>query len=35
MCDCGCNTCDKHMMLNESLAPRQILSEGLKIPYGQ
>jgi hypothetical protein len=30
MCDCGCNTCDKHMMLNESLAPRQILSEGLQ-----
>jgi hypothetical protein len=30
MCDCGCNTCDKHMMLNESLAPKQILSEGLK-----
>ena len=30
MCDCGCNTCDKHMMLNESLAPIQILSEGLQ-----
>ena len=30
MCDCGCNTCDKHMMLNESLAPKEILSEGLK-----
>jgi hypothetical protein len=30
MCDCGCNTCDKHMMLNENLAPKQILSEGLK-----
>ena len=21
MCDCGCNTCDKTMMLNENLAP--------------
>jgi len=32
MCDCGCNTCDKKstLMLNESLAPRAILSEGLK-----
>ena len=30
MCDCGCNTCDKTMMLNESLAPKEILSEGLK-----
>ena len=31
MCDCGCNTCDtKTLMLNESLAPREILSEGLK-----
>ena len=31
MCDCGCNTCDtKTFMLNESLAPREILSEGLK-----
>ena len=30
MCDCGCNKCDKHMMLNESLAPKEILSEGLK-----
>ena len=32
MCDCGCNICeDKNpMMLNENLAPREILSEGLK-----
>ena len=32
MCDCGCNTCDdkKPVMLNESVAPREILSEGLK-----
>jgi hypothetical protein len=32
MCDCGCNTCDtkKALTLNESLAPKQILSEGLK-----
>ena len=32
MCDCGCNTCDTKstLMLNESLAPRDILSEGLK-----
>jgi hypothetical protein len=32
MCDCGCNTCDtkKPVMLNESVAPRAILSEGLK-----
>ena len=31
MCDCGCNTCDtKTFMLNENLAPREILSEGLK-----
>jgi len=33
MCDCGCNTCDTKkstLMLNESLAPRGILSEGLK-----
>lgn len=31
MCDCGCNTCDiKPLMLNENLAPREILSEGLK-----
>jgi len=32
MCSCGCNTCDtkKALMLNESLAPKEILSEGLK-----
>ena len=32
MCDCGCNICDdkKPVMLNESVAPREILSEGLK-----
>ena len=33
MCNCGCNTCDTKkstLMLNESLAPRTILSEGLK-----
>jgi hypothetical protein len=33
MCDCGCNTCETKkpaLMLNESLAPRAILSEGLK-----
>jgi hypothetical protein len=32
MCDCGCNTCDtkKPVMLNESVAPKEILSEGLK-----
>ena len=32
MCSCGCNTCEtkKALMLNESLAPREILSEGLK-----
>jgi hypothetical protein len=33
MCNCGCNTCDitkSPLMLNESLAPKQILSEGLK-----
>ena len=32
MCKCGCNTCDtkKPVMLNESVAPRAILSEGLK-----
>ena len=32
MCDCGCNTCETKstLMLNESLAPRDILSEGLK-----
>jgi hypothetical protein len=33
MCNCGCNTCDTKkpaIMLNESIAPREILSEGLK-----
>ena len=32
MCDCGCNDCggSKPVMLNESLAPKEILSEGLK-----
>jgi hypothetical protein len=32
MCDCGCNTCEtkKPVMLNENLAPKEILSEGLK-----
>jgi len=32
MCSCGCNTCDtkKALMLNESIAPKEILSEGLK-----
>jgi hypothetical protein len=32
MCSCGCNTCDtkKALTLNESLAPKQILSEGLQ-----
>jgi len=32
MCSCGCNTCDtkKALMLNENVAPREILSEGLK-----
>jgi hypothetical protein len=33
MCSCGCNTCDTKkpaIMLNESIAPREILSEGLK-----
>ena len=32
MCKCGCNTCETKkpaLMLNESLAPRAILSEGL------
>lgn len=33
-CSCGCNACkDEHNLapiLNESLAPREILSEGLK-----
>lgn len=33
MCKCGCNTCETNkpkLMLNESLAPKEILSEGLK-----
>jgi hypothetical protein len=32
MCDCGCNTCDskRPVVLNESIAPKEILSEGLK-----
>ena len=32
MCDCGCGTCSskKPVVLNESLAPKAILSEGLK-----
>ena len=32
MCKCGCNTCDskRPVMLNESVAPKAILSEGLK-----
>jgi len=32
MCDCGCNTCNDKtpVMLNEGLAPKEILSEGLK-----
>ena len=33
MCSCGCNTCDTKkpaLMLDESVAPREILSEGLK-----
>ena len=33
MCGCGCNTCETDstaLMLNESKAPRTILSEGLK-----
>ena len=33
MCSCGCNTCETKkpaLMLNESVAPREILSEGLK-----
>jgi len=32
MCGCGCNTCDTKkpaLILNESIAPREILSEGL------
>jgi hypothetical protein len=32
MCDCGCGTCStqKPVVLNESIAPKEILSEGLK-----
>ena len=32
MCSCGCNTCDskRPVVLNESVAPKAILSEGLK-----
>jgi hypothetical protein len=32
MCDCGCNICDskRPVVLNESVAPKEILSEGLK-----
>jgi|TARA_B100001094_G_scaffold31744_1_gene26364 hypothetical protein len=32
MCDCGCGTCStqKPVVLNENLAPKAILSEGLK-----
>ena len=30
MCDCGCNDCGGKVSLNESLAPKEILSEGLK-----
>ena len=30
MCDCGCNDCGGKVSLNESLAPKAILSEGLK-----
>ena len=32
MCGCGCGTCSgaKPVVLNESLAPKEILSEGLK-----
>jgi hypothetical protein len=30
MCDCGCNDCGGKVTLNESLAPKEILSEGLK-----
>ena len=33
MCDCGCNTCETKstaLVLNESVAPKTILSEGLK-----
>ena len=33
MCGCGCNTCETKstaLVLNESKAPKAILSEGLK-----
>lgn len=31
MCDCGCNKCNENkLILNESLAPKAILSEGLR-----
>ena len=30
MCDCACNDCGGKVTLNESLAPKAILSEGLK-----
>ena len=32
MCSCGCNTCNtkRPVVINESLAPKEILSEGLK-----
>ena len=33
MCGCGCNTCETEstaLVLNESKAPKTILSEGLK-----
>lgn len=31
MCDCGCNKCSENkLVLNENLAPKAILSEGLK-----
>ena len=32
MCDCGCGTCSpkKPVVLNENLAPKEILSEGLR-----
>ena len=33
MCKCGCNTCDitsKNVLINENIAPKEILSEGLK-----
>ena len=32
MCDCGCGGCSpkKPVLINENLAPKEILSEGLK-----